>query len=108
MLDACVRASSGLQINCRAVHVQNDIMKDVLAASGCVAVLASEEDEEAVEVGQSGYAVVFDPLDGSRNIDASIPTGTIFGVYDQVPSTSGAHILLFEVLAHQLPDTLLV
>jgi Fructose-1-6-bisphosphatase, N-terminal domain len=27
------------------------------------------------------YVVVFDPLDGSRNIECSIPTGTIFGVY---------------------------
>lgn len=27
------------------------------------------------------YVVVFDPLDGSRNIECSIPTGTIFGIY---------------------------
>lgn len=41
--------------------------------------------------------VVFDPLDGSRNIDASIPTGTIFGIYrrlleaDHLPIEEKAH-----------------
>lgn len=30
---------------------------------------------------QAAYEAVFDPLDGSRNIDAGIPTGTIFGIY---------------------------
>jgi fructose-1,6-bisphosphatase I len=28
------------------------------------------------------YVAVFDPLDGSSNVDAGIPTGTIFGIYD--------------------------
>ena len=30
---------------------------------------------------QVAFEAVFDPLDGSRNIDAGIPTGTIFGIY---------------------------
>ena len=50
-----------------------------------MAVLASEEDEAPVAgSGAPGgrFAVVFDPLDGSRNIEVSIPTGTIFGVYE--------------------------
>ena len=45
---------------------------------------ASEEEDEpvAVEETYSGnYVVVFDPLDGSSNIDAGISTGSIFGVY---------------------------
>ena len=28
------------------------------------------------------YVAVFDPLDGSSNVDASIPTGTIFGIFE--------------------------
>lgn len=28
--------------------------------------------------------MVTDPLDGSWNIDASIPTGTIFGIYNRL------------------------
>ena len=29
------------------------------------------------------YVAVFDPLDGSSNVDANIPTGTIFGIYEE-------------------------
>jgi fructose-1,6-bisphosphatase I len=64
--------------------LQNDIMKAVLSSNAEVAVLASEEDDDAMVCSSSsssssaaagGYVVVFDPLDGSRNIDAAIPTG---------------------------------
>jgi fructose-1,6-bisphosphatase len=55
-------------------------MKAVLSSNPSIVVLASEEDDTAITCGSSsssgGYAVVFDPLDGSRNIDAAIPTGT--------------------------------
>lgn len=38
--------------------------------------MASEEDEDPVWISDEGpFVVVTDPLDGSRNIDASIPTG---------------------------------
>lgn len=59
--------------------VQNDIMKSVLSSCPDVSVLASEEDDTAIAVGSGDgqYVVVFDPLDGSRNIDAAIPTGTV-------------------------------
>jgi fructose-1,6-bisphosphatase I len=51
--------------------------------------------EEAVFIGQGGdggederlkgnYCVVFDPLDGSSNIDAGVNVGTIFGIYKVV------------------------
>lgn len=53
-------------------------MKAVLSSSAAVAVLASEEDDTPIACGSAGaegYVVVFDPLDGSRNIDAAIPTG---------------------------------
>ncbi len=30
----------------------------------------------------SKYVAVFDPLDGSSNVDAGIPTGTIIGIYE--------------------------
>ena len=75
--------------------VANEILKEELAATGVVGLLASEEDEEVVEVekkeeggGKSSppssslpFVAVFDPLDGSSNIAACIPTGTIFGIY---------------------------
>jgi len=74
--------------------VANEILKDLLAATGLVAVMASEEDDDVIELsavngsGGGRYAVVFDPLDGSRNIECSIPTGTIFGIYC-VPGGAG-------------------
>lgn len=47
--------------------------------------MASEEGEYPVWITDDGpFVVVTDPLDGSRNIDASIPTGTIFGVYNRL------------------------
>ena len=62
---------------CHFLHLlQNEILKSVLGSCREVAVLASEEEDNALEVNPQGrYVVVFDPLDGSRNIDAAIPTG---------------------------------
>ena len=57
---------------------------NALRASGRTGVIASEEEDlpVAVEETYSGnYVVVFDPLDGSSNIDAGIATGSIFGIY---------------------------
>jgi fructose-1,6-bisphosphatase len=64
--------------------LSNDIMVNALRASGKTAVLVSEELDEAIIVNdrQKGkYCVVFDPLDGSSNIDAGVNIGTIFGIY---------------------------
>ncbi|CAJ1963569.1 unnamed protein product [Sphenostylis stenocarpa] len=47
-------------------------------------ILVSEEVEEAIFVPPSNrgkYIVVFDPLDGSSNIDCGVSIGTIFGIY---------------------------
>ena len=62
----------------------NDIMINALRASGKTAVLVSEELDDAIiieERNRGKYCVVFDPLDGSSNIDAGVNIGTIFGIY---------------------------
>lgn len=65
--------------------VSNEIILSSLQRSGKVAVVASEENDAPVCLTDDGpFVVVMDPLDGSRNIDASIPTGTIFGVYNRL------------------------
>lgn len=65
--------------------MQNEIILSSLRNSGRVAVMASEEDDLPVWITDDGpFVVVTDPLDGSRNIDASIPTGTIFGIYKRL------------------------
>jgi len=61
----------------------NDAFKTSLQRCKKVSVMASEEDAEAIIVSQSNgpYVAVFDPLDGSSNIDVNISIGTIFGIY---------------------------
>ena len=69
--------------------IANRIMKVSLCCSKKISAVASEEDSVpslcsavADNAAFSGdYAAVFDPLDGSSNIDSGLPTGTIFGVY---------------------------
>jgi fructose-1,6-bisphosphatase I len=65
--------------------ISNDIFCNCLRNSGRTGVIASEEEATpvAVEETDSGnYIVVFDPLDGSSNIDAGISVGSIFGIYE--------------------------
>ncbi len=60
----------------------NEVMISVLSKSGHCASLASEELDEAVLLNDSGkYVVLFDPLDGSSNIDVNVNIGTIFAIY---------------------------
>src|SRR5262249_49185955 len=57
-----------------------------------VAILASEEDEDAVlfegRADSGKYVVVVDPLDGSSNIDVNVGVGTIFSVLAKPPNVS--------------------
>lgn len=67
--------------------LSNDIMVNSLRASRKTAVLISEEIDEAIIIEdeyKGKYCVVFDPLDGSSNIDAGVNVGTIFGIYQIV------------------------
>ncbi|MFK7802829.1 MAG: class 1 fructose-bisphosphatase [Anaerolineae bacterium] len=53
--------------------------------TGRVCAMASEEHEDILEIPaefQKGrYVLVYDPLDGSSNIDVNVSIGTIFGIY---------------------------
>jgi len=69
--------------------LSNDIM---VRASGKTAVLVSEELDDAILIEErlrGRYCVVFDPLDGSSNIDAGVNIGTIFGIYKVQPESKG-------------------
>ncbi|KAJ8539406.1 hypothetical protein K7X08_013658 [Anisodus acutangulus] len=64
--------------------LSNEVFIKALVSSGRTCVLVSEEDEEATfaEPAKRGkHCVVFDPLDGSSNIDCGVSIGTIFGIY---------------------------
>jgi fructose-1,6-bisphosphatase I len=63
--------------------IANDMILDALAATGVVAGMASEELDDCSPVpGHSDrpFLVLFDPLDGSSNIDVNVSIGTIFSV----------------------------
>ena len=64
--------------------IANQILIDALRANPAVAGLASEEEEQFVPAGDQGcYLVLFDPLDGSSNIDINISVGTIFSILEK-------------------------
>ena len=61
--------------------IANNILIDALRADARVAGLASEEEDSFVACNENGgFLVLFDPLDGSSNIDVNISVGTIFSV----------------------------
>ncbi|MBI4543113.1 MAG: class 1 fructose-bisphosphatase [Gemmatimonadetes bacterium] len=90
---ADILGSSG-SINVQGEVVQkldefaNETMKHALHHTGRVCVLASEEDEAPIPTPAgypSGkYAVLYDPLDGSSNIDVNVSIGTIFSIHRRV------------------------
>lgn len=69
----------------------NEIFISALRTCGNVSALVSEEEDELVtmQAAEGKYAVVFDPLDGSSNINYGISIGTIFGIYDVGIDDSG-------------------
>lgn len=107
---SAIDGMTGLQSGGGAVNVQgeeqkkldvitNDVLKRALKFTGRMGVIASEEEDVPVEVDNSlaasygkdilveesggRYISVFDPLDGSSNVDAGIPVGTIFGIFSE-------------------------
>ncbi|PNK61303.1 class 1 fructose-bisphosphatase [Psychrobacter sp. FDAARGOS_221] len=61
--------------------IANDLLLDALAANAHCAGVASEELDHATAAHPEGsLLVLFDPLDGSSNIDINMPTGTIFSI----------------------------
>jgi fructose-1,6-bisphosphatase I len=67
----------------------NDMLISVLKNSADCAGIASEENDDHVcfedtYSANSKYVVLFDPLDGSSNIDVNAPIGTIFSIYRRV------------------------
>ncbi|WP_022850087.1 class 1 fructose-bisphosphatase [Limisalsivibrio acetivorans] len=68
----------------------NRKMIQALDHIGKLCAMGSEEDEEIIRIPdhypKGKYVVVFDPLDGSSNIDVNISIGTIFAVYRSISS----------------------
>ena len=70
----------------------NEKIVELLKPTGVVYAMASEEMDDAIILESGDYTLVFDPLDGSSNIDVNVSVGTIFGIYKK--TSSGAESLL--------------
>ena len=63
----------------------DDLIFRLCDHTGRLCVMASEEQEEIRHIPspyeKGSYVLVYDPLDGSSNIDVNVSTGTIFGIF---------------------------
>src|SRR5207244_3121901 len=70
-----------------------DTVRNAVQHTGRVCVVASEEDEEPMlcpKTSRRGkYVIMYDPLDGSTNIDVNVSIGTIFSIHKRVTSPKG-------------------
>src|SRR5215471_6819483 len=70
-----------------------DTICRTMGHSGHVCVMASEESENIIPIPDGGthgkYVLMFDPLDGSSNIDVNASIGTIFSVHRKISSGDG-------------------
>ncbi|MBN1953519.1 MAG: class 1 fructose-bisphosphatase [Anaerolineae bacterium] len=66
----------------------NETMVRMNSYTGRLALMASEEVPGVISIPEEysagRYILVFDPLDGSSNIDVNVSIGTIFGVYRRI------------------------
>ena len=73
--------------------IANEVLIEANEWGGALAAMASEEMEGIYVVPnrypQGEYLLLFDPLDGSSNIDVNVSIGTIFSVLRKVTNTRG-------------------
>ena len=71
----------------------NETLKHTLLRTGRTCLLASEEDADPIPTPpgyRSGkYTVLYDPLDGSANIDVNVSIGTIFSIHRRKSKGTG-------------------
>lgn len=74
----------------------HDILLQLCEHTGRLCLMISEEQEDPVYIperyGKGSYVLVFDPLDGSSNIDVNVSIGTIFGIYHCLDSMNRGRI----------------
>jgi fructose-1,6-bisphosphatase I len=72
----------------------DEVIYKAMDHGGHLCVMASEENENVLQIPDGyptgKYVLLYDPLDGSSNIDALVTIGTIFSIYRRVtPSGKG-------------------
>ncbi len=97
--------------------ISNVLMVDTLLGGGIAAAIASEEMDEMIVASDSGkYLILFDPLDGSSNIDVNMSVGTIFSILERPNTNSIETSDFFQAGQHQVaagyalygPSTMLI
>ena len=80
----------------------NQALLSCLGSRGNVGILASGGNDEPIvtlrDPQYGKYVVVFDPLDGSSNIDVNVSVGTIFSILRRDPKASSTTDPLDDVL----------
>ncbi|OPX41149.1 MAG: class 1 fructose-bisphosphatase [Thermoplasmata archaeon] len=80
----------------------NAIIVERMQHIGELCSMGSEEVADLIEIPpeypKGNYILVFDPLDGSSNIDVNVSIGTIFGIYKRKNIDSDSDVMLEEVL----------
>ncbi len=70
--------------------LSNEIIVKAMDHGGRLCAMASEEEPDLIPIPDGfkcgKYLLLFDPLDGSSNIDVNVPVGTIFSVVRKVSS----------------------
>ena len=107
MIESQVRRAglTGILGSLGAVNVQGEVQQklDVYANEALIhclrlresiGIIASEENEEPITLKHDSpaakYAIVFDPLDGSSNIDVAVTIGTTFSIFRRPDDTKAA------------------
>ena len=71
----------------------NETVRHAVQHTGRICVMASEEDEQPVpvppEFKAGKYVLLYDPLDGSSNIDVNVSIGTIFSIHRRTSKGGG-------------------
>lgn len=74
----------------------NEALLHCLSVRESIGILASEENEQPLTVNfhspTARYAVVFDPLDGSSNIDVGVSVGTTFSILKRPDGAAAADV----------------
>jgi fructose-1,6-bisphosphatase I len=96
------------RMNVQQEHVQklddfaDEVIIERMKHVGQLCCMGSEEVADLIEIPaqypRGEYILLFDPLDGSSNIDVNVSIGTIFGIYRLKPDRKSADVLLDDVL----------
>ena len=69
--------------------LSDEILIQTFQSGNLVAGIASEENDEPLSNPKGGsFLCLFDPLDGSSNIDVNVSVGTIFSILPAIPNTT--------------------